>query len=344
MVTIVSGFPDPSDVSPLPVILDTDPGLGAPGADIDDGFAILYALASPEIDLLGLSIVNGNSALEIGCQSASALLSRVGDDSTPIYAGAEHPLVRNMDEVRALFTHLIPDAGKTFALPSSRELSGMEASDWIIRQLTERPHEISIAAIGPMTNLAKALIEEPSIAGLVREFVLMAGSATTLAQNVTTVADFNSFVDPEALQIVLESGAPIRMIGLDQTYRIRLSRNDALRLRNTGSELGVWLAECTEQWIDFNAQAYPNRPDHREHTFMHDPLTLAAITHPHLFQWEQANVQVETKPGLTYGMVVANRGLSVTPMGVPNAWVAVDTDVIEFQRVFMDRLMSLVGH
>lgn len=327
---------------PVRLILDTDPGIGAPGADIDDGFAILLTLASPELDLLGLTIVNGNAELEAGCQSASALLDRLGDATTPVHAGAKAPLERDMREVRSLFTHILPNAGQESEYGSERPLASRSAAEWMVEQIRAQPHEVTVAAIGPMTNLATALAIDSSIASLVKEFVLMAGSATTLAQNVTPVADFNSFVDPDALQIVLNSGAPIRMVGVDQTYRVRLSRRDASRLRASGTTVGTWIADCTDAWIDFNARAYPNRKDHQDHAFMHDPLTIAAITHPELLRWEPANVQVETRPGLTYGTVVANRGLCALPMGSPNAVVAVDTDVEGFQDLFIARLMALI--
>lgn len=332
----------PTAEAPARVVIDTDPGIGAPGADIDDGFAILYALAAPEIDLLGLTIVNGNATLEAGCSSASALLSRLGDSTTPVHAGADEPLLRDMAEIRSSFAHVLPTAGQQFASAVDRPLEGRDAPAWIVRQVLDNPHQVTVAAIGPMTNLARALQIEPAIAGLAKEFVLMAGSATTLAQNMTPVAEFNTYVDPEAMAIVLDSGAAIRMVGADQTYRVTLNRDDVARLRTRGSELSLWLAACVEAWIDFNARVYPHRPDHREVAFMHDPLALTAITHPHLLTWEPAHVQVETTPGLTYGMVVADRGLAVEPMGDPNCLVAVDTDVTAFRQVFMDRLMSLV--
>jgi inosine-uridine nucleoside N-ribohydrolase len=167
----------------------------------------------------------------------------------------------------------------------------------------------------------------------------MAGSATTYAQNVTTVTDFNAHADPEALQMVLECGAPVRMVGLDQTSRVRLTRGDAQRMREDGGAFGAYAAECTDRWIDFLAAALPNRPEHADGCFLHDPLTLAAVIAPDLLRWEPAHVAVELHGRLTRGLAVADRGLAlIPPAGAPNALVAVDTDVDAFHSLFLERI------
>jgi purine nucleosidase len=317
------------------IILDTDPGLGAPGADIDDGLAIALALRSPELRLEALTIVVGNVDVRVGEANAHALLERLDATHVPVAVGAGQPLVEDMAPLRALFDAHLPDAGNR---PSDPPGSG-DAARLLVDAVMAAPGEITIVAIGPMTNLAAAIGLEPAWAGNVAELVLMAGSATTYAHNVTTVADFNAYADPEALQIVLDSGASIRMVGLDQTSRVLLNRQDAERMRAGGDAFGTWAAECTDAWIDFLHRAYPDRPEHVDACFLHDPLTIAAVIDPSLLTFAPAHVAVELHGRLTRGLAVADRGLALMPpAGPPNAEVAIDTDVERFRSLFLDRM------
>jgi inosine-uridine nucleoside N-ribohydrolase len=207
----------------------------------------------------------------------------------------------------------------------------------------ERPGEITVVAIGPMTNLARAIALDPEFARNARELVLMAGSATGYAQNITVVGDFNAYVDPEALDAVLRSGARVRMVGLDQTSRVMLTRDDAraLRDRDRGDGVANWIADCTEAWIDFLGEAFPKRAEHRTACFLHDPLVLAAVIRPELCTWAEAEVQVELVSELARGLVVADRGLALQRPGPANALVATDTDVEAFRAFFLGRMAEL---
>jgi purine nucleosidase len=324
-------------MTPVRIVLDTDPGLGAPGADIDDGLAIALALRSPEVSLEALTIVVGNVDVQVGRANAEALLNRLGASAVPIAVGAGRPLVQDLAPLRALFdAHLADaDAGERPADPDGDGAAARLLVDLVMGS----PGEITVVAIGPMTNLATAIALEPAWAANVRELVLMAGAATTYAHNITTVADFNAYADPEALQIVLDSGAPIRMVGLDQTSRVMLDRADAQRMRDGGDAFGVWAAECTDAWIDFLGAAFPERPEHADACFLHDPLTVAAVLDPSLLTWAPAHVAVELEGRLTRGLTVADRGLALMPpAGPPNAQVAIDTDVERFRTLFLDRM------
>jgi inosine-uridine nucleoside N-ribohydrolase len=130
------------------------------------------------------------------------------------------------------------------------------------------------------------------------------------------------------------------MVGLDQTSRVMLTRDDAVALRLTSDPFSRWAADCTDAWIDFLGKAFPNRPEHRTACFLHDPLVVAAVTHPELLEWQTADVQVETGSELARGLVVANRGLALEPPGTPNATVAVDTHVDDFRRTFLARISA----
>lgn len=330
-------------MNPIPVIIDTDPGLGEPGSDIDDGLAIALALRSPELDVRALTIVNGNVDAITGTDVARRLLERLGHTEIPVVRGATEPLKRDMKPVRELFDAVLGgESGKsgsdtgTLLGPTTEE----HAADFLTRSASEHPGEIVVIAIGPMTNLALAIQRDPAFASNVRELVLMAGSATRYAQNITVVGDFNAYVDPEALDIVLRSGAPIRMVGLDQTSQVMLNRDDAQMLRNTSDPFSVWAAECTDAWIDFLGRAFPKRAEHATSCFLHDPLVIAAVSHPELLSWANAHVQAETVSELARGLVVADRGLALRPAGLLNAVVAVETDVDNFRRLFLARISA----
>jgi purine nucleosidase len=324
---------------PFRIIIDTDPALGVPNADIDDGLAIALALTSPEISVEGITIVNGNSKLETGVQCALYLLERLGREDVGVYAGADRPLVKNVDDVHELYA---PHLGSArVELPhTTRTPERLHAANYIVETVMANPGEITVVAIGPMTNVALALALEPRIAQAAREFVLMVGSATNYAHNVTTVGDFNAFVDPEALQRVLDSGAKIRTVGIDQTSRVRMTCDHVRTLRANGSAFATWVADCAEQWIDFLHQAWPNRPEHADGCFLHDPLTVAALLGREILTWEPARVDVECAAGLARGLVVVDRSLALAPAPPANAEVAVDTDVDAFTTLFMQRLLA----
>lgn len=323
----------------IPVIIDTDPGLGEPGSDIDDGLAIALALASPELDVRGLTIVNGNVDAITGTTVSRRLLERLDHAHLPVALGATEPLVRSMQPVRDLFDAVLGAHGhaeQDHVGPTTDE----HAADFLVRMAREHQGELVVIAIGPMTNLALAIQRDPDFASNVHELVVMAGSATTFAQNITVVGDFNAYVDPEALDIVMRSGASVRMVGLDQTSQVMLTRDDAHVLRDHGDPFSMWVAECTDAWIDFLGRAFPNRIEHQTACFLHDPLVVAAVTHPDLLTWQPANVQVDTDSELARGLVVANRGLALEPMGTPNAMVAVETGVDAFRHMFLERMRA----
>jgi inosine-uridine nucleoside N-ribohydrolase len=321
------------------IVIDTDPGLGEPGSDIDDGLAIALALRSPELTVEALTIVNGNVDLPTGIDVARRLTARLGYPDLPVLAGAATPLTRDMEPVRALFDRVL---GARNAPPPDRlgPTSAQPAAEYLVELAAASPGDITVVAIGPLTNVAAALRLDSAFAGNVAEIVMMAGSATGYAQNVTPVGDFNAYVDPEALAEVLASGAKLTMVGIDQTSQVTLSRADAITLRS-GDEFADWVADCTEAWIDFLAKAFPTRPEHQDACFLHDPLVIAAVIDRRLCGWAQAHVSTVIDSELARGLVIADRGLALAPTpGAPNATVAISTDVAGFRRLVLPRLAS----
>ena len=322
------------------VIIDTDPGLGQPGSDIDDGLAIALALRSPELDVLGLTIVNGNVDEPVGVNVARRLAARLGRSDLPVLSGAKAPLVRTMGPIRDLFASFGAHASTADSEPSLGPTSDEPAADFLCRIVRARPGAVTVIAIGPMTNLAHAIQQDRTFARNVGELVLMAGSATGYAHNVTTVGDFNTYVDPEALHIVLNSGARVRMVGIDQTSRVELTLEDADWLSTRGDDFGRYVGECARAWIAFLGSALPGRPEHQTACFLHDPLVVGAVIDPQLLTWADAHVQTELSSELARGLVVADLGLSLTPHRPWNARVATDTAVAPFRRLLLDRLIT----
>jgi inosine-uridine nucleoside N-ribohydrolase/ADP-ribosylglycohydrolase len=329
----------------IPVIIDTDPGLGEPGSDIDDGFAIALALRSPELDVIGLTIVNGNVSMETGTDVARRLCDRLDRPDLPVVSGAARPMRRGMEPVHAMFEAVYDNnpamrrpPRRTEGLLKSNRAEG--AAAFLVAEAARHAGELVVIAIGPMTNIAEAIQLDPAFAGNVKEFVVMAGSATTYAHNITPVGDFNVYVDPEAMDVLLRSGAKIRMVGIDQTSQCVLTRDDAAMLSASGDEFSDFAAQCSEAWIDYLHKAFPRRPEHRAGCFLHDPLVVAAVVDPLVCTWDDANAEVDTASELARGLVVTDRNLALKPAAPFNATVAIKTDVARFRRLFLERIRT----
>lgn len=322
----------------LPVIIDTDPGLGEPGSVIDDGLAIAFALASPELEVLGLTIVNGNVGAQTGYALADTLLRRLGRTEVPLHIGATAPIRQDMNRVWEVFRGEAVQRFTREAPSGTRSLSQHPTSDavrWLIDQVASRPGEITLLAIGPMTNIAEAIECDPGFAANTKEIVIMAGNATGQVESITVVADFNVIVDPEAMNIVLRSGASIRMIGIDQTSRVKLYPGDAHKLRERESGTGVlrWLAECIDAWIEV-PDGLPEDSSEGASCLLHDPLVVASVIRPEICAFAAFDVTVDFERG----------DLEVLKLHSPEARrvrAAIDTDVPAFHALFLERLAAL---
>lgn len=307
-----------------PVVIDTDPG-------IDDAIAILLALRCPELHVLGLTTVAGNRSLPIVTDNAARVLALGGiaPGGLPIHAGARGPLARTArpgDEP----IHGADGLGDA-ALPTVEwPLPGTHAVDWLEAEVRARPGELTVIALGPCTNIALLLQRLPD-PGLVREIVVMGGSVWT-AGNTTPAAEFNFFSDPEAAHYVLQSGAAVRLVGLNVTRRALLTAAAAERLA---------AGDPVCQAVARMAQPYMARYRARHGIAacaMHDPLAVAAVVQPDLLQWQPVWADVELRGELTRGMLVADvfgrSGLA------PNVSVAVDVDQAAFEAFLLSRLLG----
>ncbi len=274
------------------IIIDTDPGQ-------DDAVAILLALASPELEVLGITCVAGNVPLPLTAKNARVVCELAGRTDIRVFAGCDRPLRRKL--VTAEYVH-----GKTgldgIALPDPvMPLAEGHAVDFLIETLREEaPGTVTLCPIGPLTNIATAFARAPDIVPRVAEIVLMGGAYFEVG-NVTPAAEFNIHVDPEAAEIVFRSGAPVVVMPLDVTHRALTTRARVEGFRNLGTRVGHAVASWTDFFERFDMAKYGS-----EGAPLHDPCTIAYLLQPDLFTGRHVNVEIETKGEFTLGMTVAD--------------------------------------
>jgi purine nucleosidase len=289
------------------IILDCDPG-------IDDALAIAFAHGHPGLELLGITTVAGNVGLAKTTANALAVCEFIGAAGTPVSAGCEGPLLRRALDARDVHG----DSGLGGAVlpaPAAGPAAG-HAIDYIIDTVRAAPGEITLVATGPLTNIALAVRREPRLAGWVRDFVIMGGSAGR--GNVTPAAEYNVWADPEAAAVVFGAGWTVIMLGLDVTLRTGASPAVLQRMRELGPLGTELLLPALEQYLSVGES--PGPP-------VHDVCAVAWVAQPELFGLVPARVQVETTGQLTSGMTVTDFEVVA---GDGNARVAMQIDVAGF--------------
>jgi len=275
---------------PRKIILDCDPGH-------DDAIAMMLALASPELEVLGVTVVHGNVSLARTVRNALVVRELLGAE-VPIYAGADRPLVR--ERISAEAVHGVSGLdGPQLSEPQGKP-EQQHAVSFIIETVLAHPGEVTLVPTGPLTNLALALRLEPKIAGLIPQIVLMGGSLDT--GNWTPAAEFNILCDPHAARIVFESGIPIVMMGLNLTHQVIATPRRVERFRALGSRVG----EVTAQLLEFFREHHVTRYGW-EGAALHDPCTVAYLIRPELFKTQAMYVAIETNEGLNFGRTVCDR-------------------------------------
>lgn len=310
---------------PRRIIIDTDPGQ-------DDAVAILLALASPELEVVGITAVAGNVPLALTQVNVRKVCELAGKPQTRVYAGASQPLIRKL--VTAEYVH-----GKTGldgpTLPEPvMPLQEQHAVDFIIDTvMTSRPGEITLCPLGPLTNIAMAMTREPGLAARLREIVLMGGGFFE-GGNTTPAAEFNIYVDPHAADIVFRSGAPIVMMPLDVTHKALTRRTRVERFRAMETRVGHATAELLDFFERFDEHKYGT-----DGGPLHDPCVIAWLLKPELFSGKECNVVVETASELTMGMTVVDWwGVTARPK---NVLVMRDIDADGFFALLAERLARL---
>ncbi len=307
------------------VIIDTDPGQ-------DDAVAILLALASPELEVLGITAVAGNVPLPLTQKNARIVCELAGRTDIPVFAGCEAPLKRQL--VTAEHVH-----GKTgldgIDLPDPRmPLQQTNAVDFIVDTLRTQPSgSVTLCPLGPLTNIAAAFQRAPDVAGRVQRIVLMGGAYFEVG-NITPAAEFNIFVDPEAAETVFGSGVGLVVMPLDVTHKALVTRPRIEAFRSLGTKVGHAVAAWTDFFERFDKEKYGS-----EGAPLHDPAVIAYLLEPELFAGRRINVEIETRSDLTRGMTVAD-WWGVTDRKA-NAVFMGDVDAETFFALLVQRISSL---
>jgi inosine-uridine nucleoside N-ribohydrolase len=306
------------------IILDTDPG-------IDDALALFLALASPEVQLEAITTTHGNVGLDLTTRNALALLELTGHAEIPVARGSVHPLVR--EYVSAAHVHGGTGLGDVVLPEPTIQPIHQHASDYLIERIQAEPGELTLVAVGPLTNLALALRRAPAIATQVREVLIM-GGALRVPGNITPAAEFNIYGDPHAARVVLHAGWPIKLVSLDATNIAYVTREQVRSLASNGSPITRFIEQMTRFYFEVFGPSTGNTV-----LRLHDPLCLAAAFRPDFITWEPAYVDVELTGTLTQGETVAyfNR----PGMPAPNVQASVDVGSAGFVAWAWERLGKL---
>ena len=308
----------------LPIVLDCDPGH-------DDAVALLLAVASPQIDLLAVTTCFGNCPVTDATRNALRVLTLAGATDVPVAEGAAGPLAGEL----ALGNYVHGRTGLDGPdLPEPAFAIRPEpAVELLARTLREHPEPVTVVVTGPMTNVGHLLREHPELTERIAEVIFMGGG--TQGGNHTPTAEFNTYADPEALDIVLASGVPVRMVGLNLTHQALATPAVVEQMAAMEHVIGRTCAE----WMGFFGSSYKNVWEF-EAPPVHDPCTVAALIDPDLIEWREVFLAVELDGTWTRGTTVADL-FRRYPDRAPNAQVAVRLDAERYWELVLGALDTL---
>lgn len=307
------------------LIVDCDPGQ-------DDAVALLLAMASPEFELLGITTVGGNVPLALTTTNALKMVELAGRTDIPVHAGCQNPIMRPLVTAE----YVMGNDGLAGAdLPPPRTPAAKRhAVDFLIDSLMEAGEPVTVATLGPLTNLALALIKTPEIRSRIGQLVIMGGSM--YRGNIVPQAEYNFYVDPHAAQIVLNAGLHPVIIGLDVTHQVVNTVRRVERIAGLGTRAGEAVAKMFMPHARIQ-EGLP--PDSKPRGLMHDPCVTAYLLRPDLFGGRDVHVAIETVGEVSIGKSVVD-WWDVTKK-TPNARVLNTIDVDGFFDLVAERLARL---
>ncbi len=308
-------------MTPTPIILDCDPGH-------DDAIAILLAVASPEVELVGVTTVSGNQTLDKTTANALRVLELAGRSDIPVFAGADAPFVRQRD----VAAHVHGESGLDGPElpPAGRAPEPQHAVAYLAERFRAAPTP-TLVATGPLTNVGLAFAVHPEAQP--DRIVLMGGAVGE--GNRTPAAEFNIWADPEAAQRVFAAGLDTTMIGLDVTHRALITDAHTEQMRGSG-RVGKVVAELMDFYARFHKQRYPDLAG----SPMHDPVCVAHLIDPTLLDVRDAFIEVDCTTGPSWGRTNVD-WRNREHFGAPNAKVALDIDGERFAELVVERIISL---
>ncbi|CAA3013746.1 probable uridine nucleosidase 1 [Olea europaea subsp. europaea] len=276
------------------IIIDTDPG-------IDDSIAVLMAFQSHDLEILGLTTIFGNVSTEDATRNALLLCEIAGYPDVPVAEGGAEALERGKPRI-ADFVHGSDGLGNISLPPPKSQKFEKTASEFLVNKVSEYPGEVSILALGPLTNLALAVKRDSSFARKVKRVVVLGGAFFALG-NVNPAAEANIYGDPEAADIVFTSGANIDVIGINITTQVMMTDEDLDELRQSKGRHAEFLCNICKFYRDWHVKS-----DGVHGIFLHDPVSFVALVRPDLFSYKKGVVRVETQ-GICVGHTLMDEGL-----------------------------------
>lgn len=314
------------------IIIDTDPG-------IDDGMAIQLALNSPELDILGYTTIFGNASVERTTINALRILEIANRTEIPVCRGASKPLKRKF-KGGVPKVHGEDGQGNTWQPPSQLRPSSRLAHEFMAEKIKSFPCEVTLVAIGPLTNLALLLEENSGIEKLVKEVVIMGGNAFC-SGNATPAAEANILSDPEAADIVLGADWKVNMVGLDVTHKVMMSSSQLDRIAKRKNRLNQYISSTFHFYRTFFMEV--NKIDG---IYVHDSTALVYLLHKDLFETKQYPVRIETTNSISLGKTWPSIGDSddengpgLTPWkNRPKIQICTEVDAESVLKIIEDRL------
>ncbi|UOQ94673.1 nucleoside hydrolase [Halobacillus shinanisalinarum] len=303
------------------VILDVDTG-------IDDALAIAYAVHSPELNILGITTSFGNVSEKEATRNTLQVLDVLNVESEIlVIPGADKPLAGTHIKAKATSIHGEDGLGNSgLPLPERKPLPS-EAADFIIEQVKQHPHQVTVIAVGPQTNIATAIKKDPDIVNLAKRVVIM-GGAVTVPGNVTPHAEANIYADPEAASVLFKSGMPVTLVGLDVTMQTLLSSEQVSKWSNVKSAYNEFLQTICNYYID----AYHQFDSSLGGCALHDPLAVGVLIDPSFVKTVPMHVEVDLERGESLG------NTHEVKQGMRNVDVCLEIDVDRFVSHFLQRI------